>query len=131
MMKRFFLLSPIFALTIAACAPASPSRQSALPPPSAPQTAPEGRIIPVTAELWTFTPNVIRAKQGESVTLQVTGISGTHGFSVPALGIEQPIFPGMTVMIPLPTNKAGTFDLACSVQCGAGHNDMKGQIIIE
>ena len=95
------------------------------------RTAPQGRIIPVTAELWKWTPNVIQAKQGEVVTLQVTGVSGTHGFSVPALGINETIFTGKTVNIPLPTGTAGTFDFACSIQCGPGHNDMKGQIVIE
>ncbi len=107
--------------------------QSGSPPPApvAEQTAPQGRVIPVTAELWKFTPNVFQAKQGEVVTLQVTGISGTHGFSVPDLGINQTIFMGKTVNIPLPTDRTGTFALACSFQCGSGHSDMTGQIVIE
>ena len=131
LMKRSFLLPIASILALAACAPAVPPQQSSIPVPSQTQTSPQGRIIPVTVELWKFTPNIIRAQQGESVTLQVTGISGTHGFSVPALGIEQPIFVGQTVMIPLPTGSTGTFDLSCSIQCGPEHPDMKGQIIIE
>ncbi len=95
------------------------------------RTAPQGRVIPVTAELWKFTPNVIEAKKGEVVTLQVTGVSGTHGFSVPDLGINKTIYMGKTVNIPLPTDRAGTFSFACSIQCGSGHADMKGQIVIE
>lgn len=132
-MKRFFLLSPLLVLSLAACAPTSPKQQSATPTPApaAEQAAPQGRVIPVTAELWKWTPNVIQAKKGEVVTLQVTGISGTHGFAVPALGIDKTVFMGKTVMIPLPTDKAGTFDFACSIQCGSGHNDMTGQIVIE
>lgn len=130
-MKRLLILSPILALALAACAPTSP-QQSAIPTPAptAEQTAPQGRVIPVTAELWKWTPNVIQAKQDEAVTLQITGISGTHGFSVPDLGISETIFTGKTVHISLPTGKAGTFNFACSIQCGSGHNDMKGRIVI-
>ena len=131
-MKRFLLLTPILMLTLAACAPTT-SQQSAVPTPAADarQTAPQGRVIAVTAELWKFTPNVIQAKKDEIVTLQVTGVSGTHGFSVPDLGINETIFIGKTVNIYLPTDRAGTFDFSCSIQCGSGHNDMKGQIVIE
>ncbi len=119
------ILSPLLTLPLiallAACAPAA-SQQS--------QTTLPGRLIPVTAELWKFTPNVIQAKQGEETVLQITGISGTHGFSVPDLGINATIIQGQTVSVTLPTDRPGTFDFRCSVPCGAGHKDMVGQIIV-
>ncbi len=89
------------------------------------------RTIKMTAELWKFTPNVVTVKQGEKVTLEVTGVSGTHGLSVPELGINETIIQGNTVSVSIPTDKVGTFDFRCSVQCGSGHNDMTGQIIVE
>lgn len=89
------------------------------------------RTIKMTAELWKFTPNVIKAKQGEKVTLEITGVSGTHGLSVPELGINETVFQGKTISVNVPTDKTGTFDFRCSIQCGSGHNDMTGQIIIE
>ncbi|OGJ57895.1 hypothetical protein A2947_03535 [Candidatus Peribacteria bacterium RIFCSPLOWO2_01_FULL_54_110] len=119
-MKRLLLLSPILMLLLAACTTA----------PIVEQVAPQGRIIPVTAELWKFTPNVIQAKQGEEAVLQITGVSGTHGFSVPDLGINATIIQGQTVSVTLPTDRPGTFDFRCSVPCGAGHKDMTGQIIV-
>jgi cytochrome c oxidase subunit 2 len=128
-MKLLKLFLPLtFALTLAACAPTSPNQVGQ--PPAVVPVAVQGRVIPITAELWKWAPNVIQAKKDEVVTLQVTGISGTHGFSVPDLGIDQTIFMGKTVNIPLPTGKAGSFPFACSFQCGSGHADMKGQIII-
>lgn len=95
--------------------------------------APSGsaKMIKMTAELWKFTPNVVRVKQGEDVTLEITGISGTHGIAIPGLGINETIIQGNTVSVKIPTDKTGTFDFACSVLCGSGHNDMTGQIIIE
>ena len=92
---------------------------------------PNAHVIQVTSENWKFSPNVITVKKGEQVQLQVTGVSGTHGFAVPELGINVPVAPGQTVIINLPTDKAGTFALFCSIPCGPGHRDMKGQIVIE
>ncbi len=95
--------------------------------------APSGtsRTIKVSVDNWSFSPNTIQAKQGEKVTLELTGINGVHGFGVPGLGINEQILPGQTVTIDLPTDKAGTFDFRCSIACGSGHNDMTGQIVID
>lgn len=119
----------LFTIALAACSPSS-SQQGSVIPSSTEQTVPQGRIIPVTAELWKFTPNVIQAKQGEETVLQITGVSGTHGFSVPDLGINATIIQGQTVSVTLPTDKPGAFEFRCSVPCGIGHQDMKGQIVI-
>lgn len=89
------------------------------------------RTIKMTAELWKFTPNVVSVKQDEKVTLEITGVSGTHGLSVPELGINETIIQGSTVSVRIPTDKTGSFDFLCSIQCGSGHNDMTGQIIVE
>ncbi|HLD71717.1 MAG TPA: cupredoxin domain-containing protein [Candidatus Peribacteraceae bacterium] len=91
----------------------------------------QGRTIKMTAELWKFTPNVVRVKQGEKVTLAITSTSGTHGLSVPGLGINATIIQGNSMNVSIPTGKTGVFDFSCSIQCGSGHSDMKGQIIVE
>ncbi|MBI5794609.1 thioredoxin domain-containing protein [Candidatus Uhrbacteria bacterium] len=98
---------------------------------AAPVPSADARTIKMTAELWKFTPTVVRVKQGEKVMLAITGVSGTHGLSVPGLGINETIIQGNTVSVAIPTDKTGTFDFRCSVQCGSGHNDMTGQIIVE
>ncbi|MBI2524047.1 cupredoxin domain-containing protein, partial [Candidatus Peregrinibacteria bacterium] len=118
-MKLLLFLSPLLLFALAACAPAAPKQQSASPTP-APVTepSPQGRVISVTAELWKFTPSVIQVKQSEDVILEITGISGTHGFSVPDLGINATIIQGQTVSVTLPTDRPGTFDFRCSVPCG-------------
>lgn len=70
-------------------------------------------------------------KQGEVVTLRVTGASGTHGLAIPGLKINEVIIQGQTIQVNLPTDTPGTYEFFCSIQCGSGHNDMKGQVIIE
>jgi len=89
------------------------------------------RTIKMTAELWKFTPSVVTVKKGENVILEVTATSGTHGISIPGLGINETVIQGKTVSIKIPTDKTGTFDFRCSIQCGSGHSDMTGQIIVE
>ena len=125
-LKFFLPLALVFSL--AACSSNAQSNVSQSPPVASTTNA---RIIQVTSENWKFTPNVITVKKGEKVQLQVTGISGIHGFAVPGLNINQRVEPGQTVTIDLPTDAAGTYQFFCSIPCGPGHKDMKGQIVIE
>lgn len=89
------------------------------------------RTIQVSVDNWKFTPNVITIGQNEIVVLELTGINGAHGLAVPGLGINVQILPGQTVTVNVPTDKTGIFDFFCSISCGSGHANMKGQIIIE
>lgn len=133
-MKFLTTLLPLtLALTLTACAPSNVNQQSVTPSQQLPPaiSAPNVRVIPVTSENWKFTPNMITVKNGETVQLQVTGISGVHGFAVPDLGINVPVAPGQTVTIDLPTDSVGPHAFFCSIPCGPGHSDMKGQIVIE
>lgn len=109
-------------------ATSQPSLQSE---PQPPRPAAEKRVISVTVENWSFSPAAITVKQGEIVELHLQGVSGTHGFSVPGLGINVPVAPGETKLVPLPTETAGTFAGRCSIPCGAGHSDMKFSVTVE
>lgn len=126
---KFFLPLTI-AVSLAAC---NPTQQSATPPPEQqPEAvATDVRVIEVNSENWKFAPNVITVKKGEKVQLKITGVSGTHGFAVPDLGINVPVAAGQTVMVDIPTDAVGAHNLFCSIPCGPGHRDMKGQIVIE
>jgi len=89
------------------------------------------RVIEITAEDWAFAPATITVKKGEKVQLSITGVTGDHGYAVPDLGINVGVIAGETVVVDLPTDKAGEFAVRCSVPCGSGHKDMTGMIIIE
>lgn len=89
------------------------------------------RSITITSDNWSFSPAVIMVKKGERVNLSVKGVGGVHGYAVPGLGINETVMPDQTVLIEIPTDKAGSFDVLCSIPCGAGHKDMTGKIIIE
>lgn len=89
------------------------------------------RTIHMDVTDWSFTPNAITLKKGESVTLELTGIDGDHGISIPDLGIDKKFDAGETVTVAIPTDKTGTFNFRCNVPCGHGHRDMTGTIVIE
>ena len=80
---------------------------------------------------WKFEPSVIRLKKGENVSLHLMGIQGNHGVAIPGLGVNEKMAQGDASLVKIPTDKAGTFPFFCNVQCGPGHGDMEGTIIIE
>ncbi len=90
------------------------------------------RSVHIDVTDWAFTPKVITVKRGEKVTLELTGVSGMHGVSIPDLGVQSAKFgPGETVSVAVPTDKTGTFSFRCNVPCGSGHKEMTGTIVIE
>lgn len=89
------------------------------------------RTVHIDVESWNFSPNIIKAKKGEKVRLELTGISGIHSFTASDLGLSVHIEPGQTATVDLPTDKTGNFEAACRIPCGEGHRTMKAMIVIE
>ena len=85
----------------------------------------------ITMRKFAIEPDLIRVKQGEDVMLVVSTKDVQHGFEVKDMGINEPIQPGKPATIHLDTSKKGEFDVACSIICGSGHNDMTGKIVVE
>lgn len=90
----------------------------------------QSRVVAISVENFKFTPNAITLRKNENVIMRLTGVSGTHGFAVPDLGINTVVSSGKTVEVELPTDKAGVFSFLCTIPCGPGHKDMNGTIII-
>jgi cytochrome c oxidase subunit 2 len=87
--------------------------------------------LQVSMRKFQIEPNVIRVKQGEKVVLDVSTKDVEHGFEVKDMGINEPIQPGRPAEIPLKTSRKGEFKVACSILCGAGHEDMTATIVVE
>jgi len=86
--------------------------------------------ISVTAKQWEFDPNQIIVNKGDNVKLNIKSIDVTHGFSLPDFGVNSKLNPGQTTTVEFTVSKSGTFTFFCSVQCGAGHKDMKGTLVV-
>jgi cytochrome c oxidase subunit 2 len=89
------------------------------------------RVISVTLKKGDISPKEIHAKQGERVSLHVSTVDVQHGFEIPALNVSEPVNPGQPAEIALDTAKKGTYKVECGIMCGAHHDDMKAQIVVE
>lgn len=88
------------------------------------------RVVQVTAKRFEFEPSKIVVVQGEPVRLEVTSADVTHGIMVPDMNINRTLKPHVTETINFTPDKAGTFPFHCSVWCGPGHDQMRGEIIV-
>jgi cytochrome c oxidase subunit 2 len=89
------------------------------------------RVVPISARQWAFTPNVITLQQGVPVDLELTSADVHHGFNLPDFAIRADVIPDQTTHVRFTPDKAGTFLFHCDYYCGAGHEGMNGQIIVQ
>ena len=91
------------------------------------------RMISIVAERFFFYPSKIRLKEGETVEFVLTSDDTDHGFQVPSAGIDVAIPPSGKgeARIRFTATKKGNFRFECSRACGAGHNLMRGEIIVK
>lgn len=98
---------------------------------SAAQT-PSPRVIEITAERFEFWPSEITITEGERIELQVRSDDTLHGFRLVGTEINL-VIPkrgkgyAKTTVDGLP---AGRYTFECSRMCGAGHNFMRGELIV-
>lgn len=85
----------------------------------------------MTAKRWAFDPPVITVKQGDKVKLKITSIDVTHGFALPDFDVKIDLVPNQEQVVEFTADKKGEFTFFCSVMCGAGHQDMKGKLVVE
>jgi nitrous-oxide reductase len=94
-----------------------------------------------TVEVWMsaqrshFTPDVIRAREGDTVVLYVTNIEqtkdATHGFAISNYNIQTSLEPGETTTITFVADKTGVFNFYCTEFCSALHLEMAGWLLVE
>ena len=94
--------------------------------------AQERRVIRVTAERFAFTPSRIEIDAGEEVELRIKSDDTSHGFRI--VGLETNVaIPKrgkgeLTVM--LRVEQPGRYEFHCNRMCGAGHNFMRGELVV-
>ncbi len=87
--------------------------------------------INVTARQWQFTPATIRVTEGDTVILTIRSIDVAHGFGLNAFRIDQALNPGKEVVVEFKAEKKGKYPFFCTIDCGAGHANMNGTLIVE
>ncbi len=91
------------------------------------------RIISISAERFAYNPSKINLKRGELVEFVLSSEDTDHGFRIPGTGIDVTIPPQGRgeVRVRFIVQEKGQFVFECSRPCGAGHNLMRGQIIVK
>jgi cytochrome c oxidase subunit 2 len=93
--------------------------------------AQDRQVVQIVAERFTFTPSRIEVPVGTTVEIHVRSEDTDHGFHI--VGGRNVIIPkrrlGEAVVV-FEADEPGTYRFECSKLCGAGHNFMKGEIIV-
>ncbi|WP_239614851.1 cupredoxin domain-containing protein [Cohnella mopanensis] len=106
----------------------SPSPSASISPPASSQAAGGAtKEVTITATNWKFDQTEIKAKVGDTLKLTLKNTQGAHGLAIQDMNVN--IKNNETAEIKL--DKAGTYEYHCSIQCGQGHDNMVGQLIVE
>jgi cytochrome c oxidase subunit 2 len=89
--------------------------------------APEAELV-IKGSNFQFDQEEYHLKKGVPVKISYENEDGNHGVMIPALGLQLDRNNNSKVVTP---DKAGEFEVSCSIMCGAGHSKMISKIIIE
>lgn len=101
-------------------------------PPTADIVIPDENVTEITmlAKKWEFTPKTITVKKGEKVRLSISSADVDHSFTLPAFNIDARLTAGESTVVEFTPDTVGTFPFTCAVYCGAGHGDMRGEVVV-
>ena len=91
----------------------------------------EPQGISVTAERFTFTPSEIRVRAGIPAEIRLRSDDTAHGFHVAGTSIDV-LIPkrGRGEAVVKVDLDPGRYEFECSQICGAGHDFMRGVLIV-
>lgn len=94
--------------------------------------AQERRVIRISAERFAFTPSRIEIDAGEPVELRLKSDDTSHGFRIIGLetNVAVPKRGKGEMVVQLLIDKPGRYTFECSRMCGAGHNFMRGELVV-
>lgn len=94
--------------------------------------AQSSRVVRVSAERFTFTPSRIEIDAGEDVELRIRSDDTSHGFRIPGLetNVTVPKRGKGEITVRLRVDTPGRYVFECSRMCGAGHNFMRGELVV-
>ena len=90
-------------------------------------------MIRVTAERFSFTPSQIKLRVGDEVEIRLTSQDTAHGFKLVGTDTEIviPKRGAGEASVVFRAAKTGRWTFECHRLCGAGHNFMRGEIIVD
>lgn len=118
----YLLMALAFVVVLAACGSKNDSDSGAAPSES---LVAEHEII-IKASSWDFDQEEYVIPKDTPVKITVENVSGAHGIQIKGPGTK--IRGGKSEIVTL---AAGTYEFFCNIQCGTGHNQMVGKIVVQ
>lgn len=122
-----FILSCMLLLVLSACGEKNKESQSASGGVSDTGAAPSEEMV-IKAKNFAFDKQEYHLKKGVPVKITFENEEGTHGVLIPGLELQLDQKHKSQVVTP---EKAGTFEMTCSVFCGSGHSAMISKVIVD
>lgn len=94
--------------------------------------APAPTKVTLTAERFDFWPSRIRTEAGTTLEISIESEDTLHGFRIVGtdVNVAIPKRGRGPVTVTFRPDKPGRYTFECSRMCGAGHNFMRGEIIV-
>ena len=89
-------------------------------------------VVSILAERFSFTPSEVRVTVGTTVELRVRSDDTMHGFRIVGGGVDiaVPKRRQGEAVVTFDAREVGRYEFECSRLCGAGHNFMRGAIVV-
>jgi cytochrome c oxidase subunit 2 len=99
---------------------------------SAARQGADTQVVEISAERFSFTPSQIRTKVGTRLELRLRSEDTAHGFHILGtdIDIELPKRGRGVATVTFEPRTAGRYTFECSSLCGAGHEFMRGVIVV-
>jgi heme/copper-type cytochrome/quinol oxidase subunit 2 len=99
---------------------------------AAPVWSQQRRVVRVSAERFSFTPSEIIVEAGEEIELRLKSDDTAHGFRIPGtpVNVVIPKRGRSEIVVPFRAPAAGRYEFECTRMCGAGHNFMRGVLVV-
>jgi heme/copper-type cytochrome/quinol oxidase subunit 2 len=97
------------------------------------RAAQDRRVVRMVAERFSFRPSRVRMQLGEALELHIRSEDTSHGLKILGSGLDVRVPKrgrGEVILLFEPA-EAGMYRFECSRLCGAGHNFMRGGILVE
>jgi heme/copper-type cytochrome/quinol oxidase subunit 2 len=79
---------------------------------------------------WRYTPRTIRAAYGDTIHVRFEAVGAGHGFRVQGTGVDLTAYPGMPQEAVFVADWVGGREYYCTIDCGPGHAQMSGMIVV-
>ena len=90
------------------------------------------RVVPILAERFSFTPSETHVAIGTSLELRIHSNDTMHGFRIIGnnVNVLVPKRRQGEAVVRFQAVEVGRYEFECSHLCGAGHNFMRGAIVV-